>query len=455
MNKIKYLLFFALCLCFTSVAAQDRISGHVWNKTDGPVIMANVVEVDQNNRIVENTQTDVNGNFSMPVKNRKNRLEISYIGYAKYSQVIGATKVFRIELRSKTQLKTVTVTAKQRVKSNGLSIPKKEISGATQELNMDEMKGLSFETADQALQGQIAGLDIVMNSGNLGSGTTMRLRGVTSINGNQEPLIVVDGNILENYNSSDIDLQDMDNSEQFAQLLSVNPEDIQSINVLKDAAATAIWGARGANGVIEIKTRRGHRGPARVDFSYRFSGSWQPKGMKMLNGDEYTMMLKEAYFNPSQSNIASDIVEISYDRNRPMYFGNFNKNTDWRDEVTQFGQTHNYNVVLSGGGDKAQFRISGSYDHETGTVIKQALDRFSTRMALDYYVSDRIKFSSNFSLTYTNNKKNYVGILDRAYKAMPNMTVYRYEYDPETRGYYNTHEYFKMFPRCKCSRSGA
>lgn len=446
MNKIKYLLLFALCLCFTSVAAQDRISGHVWNKTDGPVIMANVVEVDQNNRIVENTQTDVNGNFSMPVKNRKNRLEISYIGYAKYSQVIGATKVFRIELRSKTQLKTVTVTAKQRVKSNGLSIPKKEISGATQELNMDEMKGLSFETADQALQGQIAGLDIVMNSGNLGSGTTMRLRGVTSINGNQEPLIVVDGNILENYNSSDIDLQDMDNSEQFAQLLSVNPEDIQSINVLKDAAATAIWGARGANGVIEIKTRRGHRGPARVDFSYRFSGSWQPKGMKMLNGDEYTMMLKEAYFNPSQSNIASDIVEISYDRNRPMYFGNFNKNTDWRDEVTQFGQTHNYNVVLSGGGDKAQFRISGSYDHETGTVIKQALDRFSTRMALDYYVSDRIKFSSNFSLTYTNNKKNYVGILDRAYKAMPNMTVYRYEYDPETRGYYNTHEYFKMFP---------
>ena len=87
MNKIKYLLLFALCLCFTSVAAQDRISGHVWNKTDGPVIMANVVEVDQNNRIVENTQTDVNGNFSMPVKNRKNRLEISYIGYAKYSQL--------------------------------------------------------------------------------------------------------------------------------------------------------------------------------------------------------------------------------------------------------------------------------------------------------------------------------------------------------------------------------
>lgn len=435
-----------MCLCLSTAVAQDRISGHVWNKADGPVMMANVVEIDGNNRIVNNTTTDVNGNFSMPVKNRKNRLEISYIGYTKYSQVIGATKVFRIELKSRTQLRTVTVTGKQRVKTNGLSIPKKEVSVATQTLNMDDMKGLSFETADQALQGQIAGLDIVMNSGNLGSGTTMRLRGVTSINGNQEPLIVVDGNILEDYSSSDIDLQDMDNTEQFAQLLRVQPEDIKSIDVLKDAAATAIWGARGANGVIQITTRRGHRGPTRVDFSYRFTGSWQPKGMKMLSGDEYTMMLKEAYFNPSQSNIASNIVEISYDRSRPMYFGNFNKNTDWRDEVTQFGQTHNYALVLSGGGEKAQFRISGTYDHETGTIIKQQLDRFSTRMALDYYVSDRIKFSSNFSLNYTNNKKNYTGILDKAYKAMPNMTVYRYEYDPETDDYYNTHEYFKMFP---------
>ena len=382
----------------------------------------------------------------MPVKNRKDKLQISYVGYQTYSQVIGENKVFRIEMVSKTQLKGVTVKAKQMKKTNGLSIPAKEVSVATQTLNMDEMKGLSFETADQALQGQIAGLDIVMNSGNLGSGTTMRLRGVTTINGDQEPLIVVDGNVLESYNSTDVDLQDMDNSEQFARLLSVNPEDIQSIDVLKDAAATAIWGSRGANGVIEIKTRRGRRGKTRIDFSYRFTGSWQPKGMKMLNGDEYTMMLKEAYFNPAQSSIASNIVEISYNENRPMYYGNFNKNTDWRDEVTQFGQTHNYNLVLNGGGEKATFRISSNYDHETGTIIKQQLDRFSTRMALDYYVSDRIKFSSNFSLTYTNNKKNYTGLLDRAYKAMPNMSVYNYKYDTETRRYYRTNEYMKMFP---------
>ena len=89
-----------MCLCLSSVAAQDRISGHVWNRTDGPVMMANVVELDQNNRIVEATTTDINGNFSMPIKNRKDRLQISYVGYQTHTQVIGDSKVFRIEMRS-------------------------------------------------------------------------------------------------------------------------------------------------------------------------------------------------------------------------------------------------------------------------------------------------------------------------------------------------------------------
>lgn len=447
MNKIKYLLVF-LCVCCMSTAAyaQVRVSGHVYNRTDGPVMMANVTERDANNRIVENTTTDINGNFSMMVKNVKNRLEVSYVGYEKFSQVIGATRVFRVEMKNKHQLKGVVKKGQRKVMSSGLEIPAREVSVARQTLNMDDMEGLSFETADQALQGQIAGLDIVANSGNLGAGTSMRLRGVTTITGNQEPLIVVDGQILDDYAQTDVDLQDMDNTEQFAQLLSVNPEDIQTIDVLKDAAACAKWGSRAANGVIEITTRRGRRGPTRVNFSYRFSGTWQPDGIKMLSGDEYTMMLKEAYFNPKQNDVTSDIVELSYDKDRPMYYANYNKNTDWVKESSQFGMTHDYNITFSGGGDRARFRISNGYNHETGSIIKQTLDRLSTRMALDYDVSDRILFSSNFSLTYTNNKRNYSGILQKAYSAMPNMSIWRYEYDDILDRYVNTGEYYKMPP---------
>lgn len=447
MNNIKYLLTLALCFCCVIAYAQKRVTGHVWSKTDGPIVMANVAEIDKSNRAISATQTDANGNFSLSIKNPSNILQVSYIGYTTVRRPISGTSNFRIEMHDKNAIREATVTGTRRIKSNGLTIPEREISVAQQSLNMDQMQGLSFETAGEALQGQIAGLDIVSNSGNLGAGTSMRLRGVTSINGNQEPLIVVDGYILEDYDTEELDVNDM-NEEKFATLLQVNPEDIQSINVLKDAAATAIWGSRGSNGVIEIKTRRGSRGKTRVNFSYRFSGSWQPSGMKMLTGDEYTMMLKQAYHNPNPeaSNPADNIVELQYLPTYTGYYANYNNNTDWIDQVTQFGQSHQYGLAISGGGDRATFRVSASYDHETGTVIKQQLDRFTSRLALDYYVSDRIKFSSNFALTYTKNNRNYSNILGLAYNAMPNMAVYRQEYNQSTGSYFNTGEYYQMPP---------
>lgn len=460
--NFRYLLTPAIVICATTsaFAQQQRISGHVFSKTDGPVIMANVVEMDKSNRIVSATQTDVSGNFSLTIKNPANKLQISYIGYTtKVINPIGNQTSFRVELIDKTQFDEAVVTVTRKVKNNGLTIPEREISQATQTLNMDNLEGLSFETAGDALQGQIAGLDIVANSGNLGAGTSMRLRGVSSINGDCEPLIVVDGYILESYDKDELDMNDLENEEKFANLLQVSPEDIQSIKVLKDAAASAIWGARGANGVIEITTRRGKRGKTKVNFGYRFNGNWQPEGMKMLDGDGYSMMLKEAYFNPKQSDVASGIVELMYLQDHPAYYANYNKNTDWVKAVQQFGQTHNYTVNLTGGGEKATFRVSGSYDHEIGSIIKQSLDRFSNRLALDYWVSDRIKFSSNFSLVYTKNNKNFDGLYDnnllgKAYSAMPNMSITRWEYDQATGQYFDTGEYYVMPPAADQGQPG-
>lgn len=446
MKNNKYLLTLILCfVCAAVFAQQKRITGNVWSKADGAIMMANVCEMDKNGRIVSATQTDVNGNFALAIKNPANKLQISYIGYqTKAINPIGTQSSFKIELIDRHSLQEAKVTSLRKTKSNGLVIPEREMSTATQTLDMDNMQGLSFETVGEALQGQIAGLDIVSNSGNLGAGTSMRLRGTSSINGSQEPLIVVDGYELENANTSDLDLSNTENEEQFATLLQVNPEDIKSIKVLKDAAATAIWGARGANGVIEITTRRGARGKTNVNFNYKFSGRWQPEGLKMLTGDEYTMMLKEAYFNPHQSDAASRIVELMYLQSHPAYYPNYNRNTDWIDAVTQLGQTHNYGVNISGGGEKATFRVSGSYDHSTGSIIKQTEDRLTTRLALDYYVSDRIKFTSNFALTYTKNNMNYSNPLNGAYHAMPNMAIMRQVYDPLTGVQYDSHDYYLM-----------
>ena len=439
-NKIKYLLLAAFAMVSAFASAQGiRISGTVM-APDGPVMMCNVTERDANNRIVSASQTDINGNFSMEIKSTANKLQVSYIGYKTKTVPIGDKTVFDIEMEDQQTLKEVVVVAKKRFNHGGLAIPANEVSVASQTFDMSNVEGLAFTSADEALQGQIAGLDIVANSGNLGAGTSMRLRGVTSINGSAEPLIVVDDNIFDNPDAT-FDFQNA-NEETYASLLSINPQDIADIQVLKDAAATAIWGSRGANGVIQIRTKRGSRGATRIDYSLRLQASWQPKGYNLLNGDDYTMMLKEMYYNPSQSaSSTTNINEINYNRSWAEY-ENWNNNTDWVDPETQTGWSQYHYLTIAGGGEKANFRISAGYDHQNGTIIKQSLDRFSTKLALDYFVSDRITFRVTFPLTYTSNNRNFDdNILGRAQKVSPNMGIYRQNADGS-----NTNEYYTMLP---------
>ena len=439
-NKIKYLLLAAFAMVSAIASAQGiRISGTVM-APDGPVMMCNVTERDANNRIVSASQTDINGNFSMEIKSTANKLQVSYIGYKTKTVPIGDKTVFDIEMEDQQTLKEVVVVAKKRFNHGGLAIPANEVSVASQTFDMSNVEGLAFTSADEALQGQIAGLDIVANSGNLGAGTSMRLRGVTSINGSAEPLIVVDDNIFDNPDAT-FDFQNA-NEETYASLLSINPQDIADIQVLKDAAATAIWGSRGANGVIQIRTKRGARGATRIDYSLRLQASWQPKGYNLLNGDDYTMMLKEMYYNPSQSaSSTTNINEINYNKSWAEY-ENWNNNTDWVDAVTQTGWSQYHYLTIAGGGEKANFRISAGYDHQNGTIIKQSLDRFSTKLALDYFVSDRITFRVTFPLTYTSNNRNFDdNILGRAQKVSPNMGIYRQNADGS-----NTNEYYTMLP---------
>ena len=415
--------------------AGDIISGTV-NDEMGPVMMANVVEIDASKRIVASAVTDMNGNFSFKLKNPKDRLRVTFVGYKTVTLPINKTK-FVIKMEDATQIQEVVVTAKRRAGGSGLNIPVDEISTAQQSISMSEFEGLSLTTVDEALQGRIAGLDIVANSGNLGSGTSMRLRGVSTINGSSEPLIVVDGNVWQTGGQT-ID-GDM-NEEKFAQLLNINPEDIESISVLKDAAATAIWGSQGSNGVIEIKTKRGTRGKTRVSYSFRLTGTYQPKGYELLNGDEYTMMMKEEYFNPEMSDVASNIPELNYDPSFSEY-QMYNNNTDWLKAVKKTGWRQNHYLALSGGGEKAHFRIGAGYDHETGSIIEQQLDRFSSRVNLDYFVSDRIKIETNIALTYTKNKKNNGDLLGLAYTRMPNLSIYEQDRDGN-----DLSEYYSMLP---------
>ncbi|MBM6993104.1 MAG: SusC/RagA family TonB-linked outer membrane protein [Prevotella sp.] len=439
---LSLLLFLVSC----TLSAQDNgniVTGNVEDEF-GPVIGVQVCEMDKNDRIIEATTTDMNGNFSLLVKNTKDKIRFSYVGYKTDTRPIDDNKTFKVMLKNNTTLNEVVVRGKTRVATGGLDIPDHEQSFAQQTISMKEFQGLSFTSVDEALQGRIAGLGIINNSGNLGSGTTMRLRGVSTIYGNAEPLIVVDGNIFETDANDDIDYSSL-TDEKFSELLSINPEDIESISVLKDAAATAIWGSRGSNGVISIVTKRGTRGKPRISYNLRLKGTYQPKGLSMLNGDQYTMLMKEELFNTTQSPDSQPMLD--YDPNYADY-QQYNDNTDWRSAVTQFGLFQTHNLSISGGGEKANYRVSMGYDHQIGSVIAQRLDRLSMRMALDYFVSERIKISNNFSLTYTDNQMNSDNLLGIAYQKMPNLAIYDQDAYGNSLG-----TYYKM-PKFQQSYSG-
>ena len=416
--------------------AGDVISG-VIEDNEGPMMMVNVTERDASDRIVAHDITNINGEFSFTLHNPKDRIQITYVGYETVDLPIDKL-FFEIKMKEQGMLDVVEIVADRVQETSGLPIPLREASNSVQTINMEEFEGLGITTVDEALQGRIAGLDIVFDSGDLGARSTMHLRGVATLTGDANPLIVVDGNIwqVESNLVNNFDFTNNSNdSEKVSELLNINPEDIASISVLKDAAATAIWGSRGSNGVMEIRTKRGSRGKTRVNYSYRFNGTWQPEGYKLLNGDQYTMFLKESFFNPKMNDIETDqIWEIQYDPKQPLY-NMYNNNTDWVAAVKKFGMQHSHNVSVSGGGDKANFRISAGFDTQTGSVIGQKMNRFTTRVAFDYFISDRIKVVTNFSMTYTKNKRNSAAI-GTAMRMMPNLAIYYEDRNDQPTGEY-------------------
>jgi len=436
------ILFFYLLIPFVSIGQSSGtervVRGTVTSASDRQTLPgATVIEADDKKRIISATKTDINGGYVLKIKNPENNITFSFMGFVTQSRKISNQSVINVKLVEEDRmLSGIEVKAEKMVSDGNFAIPQREVSTAVQTINSKTFEGIQVTSIDEAMQGRIAGLDIVSNSGDLGSGATMRIRGTSSINANTQPLIVINGIPFESQVDPSFDFAAA-NQEQYANMLSINPDDIEEITVLKDAASTAVWGSKGANGVLVIKTKKGAKGPTRVQYSYRFTGATQPKGLNMLNGDDYSMMIKQAYFNPQQDENAANVREFMYDPTFSEY-ENFNNNTDWVEEVTQTGFKHDHYLNVSGGGGRASYRVSGGFLNQTGTVIGQKMSRITSTAYLDYSVSDRIKFISELSFVYTDNDRNWradrswdtnlpdeLSIQSIAYKKMPNVSVYQ------------------------------
>lgn len=442
MKKIKSAIILIIALfSLTTVFAQEKtiLRGRVIDSTDKTtVIGANVVEYDKDNRVINGTITNVNGDFVLTMKDPANVVKVSVIGYKQQEIKVDPTKTIMVELDSDdVAIGEVKVVAEARTSGGLTNIAERDKAGASVKIDLMDMQDAGITSAADALQGKISGLDIISASGDPGSGSQLVIRGLSSM-GNNQPLIVIDGVPQFKIERGSIDLTSAD-SEDISNLINIALQDIKSIEVLKDAASTAIYGSRGADGVLLIETHKGRMGKVQFDFQYKNNYSVQPAAIPMLSGDEYIMLQLEEWHNAY--GVFNMDKEIAYDRDYDQ-FHNYSANTDWLKEITQNGTSNDYYFSVSGGGEKTRYFTSFGYLDEGGTTINTGYSRFSSRINLDYFLSRnllfQVKFNYTSSLTERNVELSGRNIREMAYIKSPNMSVYEYDVNGNPTGEYFT-----------------
>ncbi|MBC7616688.1 MAG: SusC/RagA family TonB-linked outer membrane protein [Pedobacter sp.] len=438
-------IFILICCLFMSIltkAQTQTVRGRIIDKSDKqPVVGASVVLIDKDRRVVRGVASDINGNYVLQVADKSYRIMVSYLGFNPTAPVAIDKPVinFQLEPSSSTMNEVEIIGRVKTGNGSGMQIDKRDQTSSTVTIDAKELEDMQAASIDQALQGRMAGVDITASTGDPGAPMQIRIRGTSSINGATDPLIVLDGMPYDITIPSDFNFATSDEN-NYGQLLNIAPSDIKEISVLKDAAATAIWGSRAANGVLVITTKRGSIGPPAIAYNSKFSYSKQPGPIPMLNGNQYSSLVLEEFYNASrQFSTTESAKQFQYDKNDPYNYYNFSNNTNWLDAITQTGFLQDHNLSISGGGEKARYRASVNYFQNRGTTIGTDLGRISARVNLDYTVSDKIRFSSDISYTHIDRQDLFTSVIrDVAYNKMPNQSIYEYdEYGNITPNYFS------------------
>ena len=432
----KYFAFLLCCFCLSvlssEVVAQNKtvvVQGQILDADKKPVNGVTVAELDDEGRTIKAAKTDIDGNFSIAVANINHKLSFSHISFKTLEQAIGTKTTFNVTLESvEKNMESIVIVASRKLDNGMLPINERSSTIAQSHISAKELEEMQSASIDQALQGRLPGVDITASSGDPGAGMQIRIRGTSSINSSTNPLIVVDNMPFETSIPSDFNFGAADEI-GYAQLLNIAPSDIRDITILKDAAATAVWGSRASNGVIVITTKRGSVGKPSFTYTLKASRTKQPESIPMLNGNQYSTLIPEEYMNATGVPLNTQTVkEFQYDPNDPYWFYNYSNNTDWINSITKTGYAQDHNISMTGGGEKARYFASLGYFNQQGTTVGTYLNRINTRINLDYIVSQRIRFKSDLAFSYTDNNRSFADNLrDVAYRKMPNMSIYEYD----------------------------
>jgi TonB-linked SusC/RagA family outer membrane protein len=397
-GRLCLLSFLALFISGHTFSQSRSISGKVTDAKDGSPLPGVSVQV---KGVSVGSTTDMNGSFTLNVTPGAT-LVFTHTGYDGFQLKVGNEETLNVQLQlSKGSMSEVVVIGYGTVK-------KKDLTGSVGSVKASQLQERPAASVNEALSGRIAGVQVTTNSGRPGGQTRIRIRGFSSINSSNNPLYVVDGVYIpignQTLNSNSIDY--------------INPNDIASVEVLKDASGTAIYGARGANGVVLITTKRGTNGPAKVTYDGNFSvPTIGPKRVHMLNAQQYVDLEDLAYDNikvydpdgwaaGSYSSVVDPRVKrkslpTMFDANgKPLY------NTDWLKESLQHKLSQNHQVGVTGGSDNNLYGLFLNYRDDNGLLLNSYLKRYSARFVLDMKPKDWLRIGG--SLSYNNQEENLV-----------------------------------------------
>jgi TonB-linked SusC/RagA family outer membrane protein len=393
------MVFFSLFTAGQAYAQERVITGKITSAEDGTAIPGvNVVVKGTTN----GTTTDANGNYTLRIPTSGVSLVFSFIGMRSEEVVVGDRTVMDVAMNvDVTQLSEVVVVGYG-------TQEKRTLTSAISTVKGSDIAQVPVQSFDQALVGKAAGMQVIVPSGLVGQAPLIRIRGNNSITSGQSPLFVVDGVPAT---SGNVSLVATGNA-----LGDVNPADIESIEILKDGAATAIYGSRAANGVVLITTKKGKSGKPSLNFDAQVGVNTIAKRFDLLNADEFIAISNEKF---ATSNTA------------PQAFpGPNNEDTDWQNAIFQNGVIQNYNLNMSGGSKDVSYYISGGYMNQEGAVKRNALERFSMMGKVDYNGVDW--FSAGMKLQATRQLNNNLntganslsGNVLSALRAFPNVPIY-------------------------------
>lgn len=384
-KKITLSVFLLVVL---GLSAQTKnITGNVSDANGEAIIGATIILEGAST----GTISDINGKFNLNVP-ENGKLLISFVGYTKQIVPVSGKTNLKIILVEDTKILDELV-----VVGYG-TIKKSDLTGSVTSLKAENTEEKAYSSIEQMMQGRVAGVQIVQNTGALGGGMTFSVRGANSISGDNQPLVVIDGYPVESGTVSvntGAEATFSGDAPGMNALSMLNPNDIESIEILKDASATAIYGSRGANGVVMVTTKKGKEGRDKVEYSFRTDLSYLPKKLDVLSNDEYLAYSNEAYMDRSDGTYLYDQKSLN------LYGG---VNTNWQELIFKTGVSTNHQLNLSGGDKKMKYSLALGYLGQEGIVKNTSYDRGTFRLNFSKEVNSKFKFGFNVGGNMSLNK---------------------------------------------------